>query len=138
MSDVGEECRVRADSSGNYDPDKSELAEDGTFRVDRKYSVFVEVSSEKGRIANGGIFQPLNRGTTSELIKNGENGILIEDDRLGELPQIINNLLENNEERKRIAKNGQRTILEQWPSWEERVRDEVDLVEKLAGNKVGV
>lgn len=55
--DVGEECRVRADSSGNYDPDKSELAEDGTFRVDRKYSVFVEVSSEKGRIANGGIFQ---------------------------------------------------------------------------------
>jgi hypothetical protein len=80
----------------------------------------------------------LNRGTTSELIKNGENGILIEDDRLGELPQIINNLLENNEERKRIAKNGQRTILEQWPSWEERVRDEVDLVEKLAGNKVGV
>lgn len=39
---------------------------------------------------------------------------------------------------KRIAKNGQRTILEQWPSWEERVRDEVDLVEKLAGNKVGV
>jgi len=80
----------------------------------------------------------LNGGTTSELIKNGENGILIEDDRLGELPQIINNLLENNEERKRIAKNGQRTILEQWPSWEERVRDEVDLVEKLAGNKVGV
>lgn len=80
----------------------------------------------------------LNRGTTSELIKNGENGILIEDDRLGELPQIINNLLENSEERKRIAKNGQRTILEQWPSWEERVRDEVDLVEKLAGNKVGV
>ena len=56
----------------------------------------------------------------------------------GELPQIINNLLENSEERKRIAKNGQRTILEQWPSWEERVRDEVDLVEKLAGNKVGV
>ena len=55
--DVGEECRVRADGSGNYDPDKSELAEDGTFRVDRKYSVFVEVSSEKGRIANGGIFQ---------------------------------------------------------------------------------
>ena len=57
---------------------------------------------------------------------------------LPDLPQIINNLLENNEERKRIAKNGQRTILEQWPSWEERVRDEVDLVEKLAGNKVGV
>ena len=52
--------------------------------------------------------------------------------------RIINNLLENNEERKRIAKNGHRTILEQWPSWEERVRDEVDLVEKLAGNKVGV
>lgn len=78
----------------------------------------------------------LNRGTTSELIKNGENGILIEDDRLGELPQIINNLLKNNEERKRIAENGRKTILEQWPSWEERVKTEVDLVERLADNKV--
>lgn len=78
----------------------------------------------------------LNRGTTSELIKNGDNGILIEDEQLGELPRIINNLLENNEERKRIAENGRKTILEQWPSWEERVKKEVDLIENLVDNKV--
>ena len=58
----------------------------------------------------------LNRGTTSELIKNGENGILIEDDRLGELPQIINNLLENNEEtekdRQEWTENDFRTVAE--------------------------
>lgn len=73
----------------------------------------------------------LNRGTTSELIKNGENGILVEDDQLEYLPERINNLFKNNEERKRIAKNGQKTILEQWPSWEERVKNEVDLIEEL-------
>lgn len=78
----------------------------------------------------------LNRGTTSELIKNGENGILIDDEQLGELPRIINNLLENNEERKRIAENGRKTILEQWPSWEERVKKEIDLIENLVDNKV--
>lgn len=77
----------------------------------------------------------LNRGTTSELIKNGENGILVEDSQLAELPQIINNLLNNNEKRVRIAKNGQKTILEQWPSWEERVKYEVDLIERLANDR---
>lgn len=57
----------------------------------------------------------LNRGTTSELIKNGENGILIEDDRLGELPQIINNLLEivkSGKDRQEWTENDFRTVAE--------------------------
>ena len=75
--DSGEECRIRYDSEGNYDSANSDLTANGTFRADRKYSVFVEVSSEGGRIANGGMFQ------LYMTLDNGANALLSVDNSTG-------------------------------------------------------
>ena len=68
--DPGEECTIRKDSDGNYDSVNSDLNANGTFRADKRYSVFIEVSSEVGRIANGGIFQ------LYMTLDNGANALL--------------------------------------------------------------
>lgn len=76
----------------------------------------------------------LNRGTTSQLIKNGVNGVLVEDNEIAELPVIIANLLKNEGERIEIGRNGQKTIMDDFFTWEERVKYEVELIENLVGN----
>ena len=77
----------------------------------------------------------LNKGTTKELIENKKNGILVEEEDIDKLPEIINDILIDNQLRERIGKNAQKYMLEGWPSWEERVAYEVELVEKLSSNR---
>lgn len=73
----------------------------------------------------------LNNGTTAELIKHNENGILINLEETEKLPYYILNLLTDDDLRQRIGKNAQEFILKNWPDWDERVKIEVDLAEKL-------
>jgi len=73
----------------------------------------------------------LNKGTTKELITDKKNGILVEEGEIAKLPEIINDILMNNQKREEIGRNAQKYMLEQWPTWEERVACEVSLIEKL-------
>jgi glycosyltransferase involved in cell wall biosynthesis len=73
----------------------------------------------------------LNRGATDELIKNNITGILVNDDETNNLPNIIQNILENDYLRREIGENAQKFMLEEWPSWEERVNYELNLIESL-------
>ena len=77
----------------------------------------------------------LNKGTTNELIENKKTGILVEEEDIEKLPEIINDILMDNQLREQIGKNAQQYMLENWPTWEERVAYEVDLIEKLSSNR---
>lgn len=75
----------------------------------------------------------LNRGTTKEFIQNGYNGIVVEESQLDELPQMVCGLLSSPQECERLGNNARDYILKEWPSWEERVKNEVDIVEQICG-----
>jgi glycosyltransferase involved in cell wall biosynthesis len=71
----------------------------------------------------------INVGETERFIQNRKNGILIEEEDVGELHEIINELLDNDSLRLTLAENGKKWALENLDTWEERVRKEVRMVE---------
>lgn len=73
----------------------------------------------------------LNRGATGDLIKHNTTGILVNDNEKDNLPEILHNILENDYLRKEIGDNAQKFMLNEWPSWEERVNYELNLIETL-------
>ena len=76
----------------------------------------------------------LNTGTTSDLIKHLENGILLEPDQIDGLPQLILDLLNDEDLRQSLGKAARQFILENWPTWEERVAQEVRLIEEVVAH----
>jgi glycosyltransferase involved in cell wall biosynthesis len=76
----------------------------------------------------------LNMGATSELIKHNRNGVLVNADEIGRLPDTIVSLLGDEELAKRIGGYAQRFMLNNWPTWEERANLEVDLIEALCSD----
>lgn len=73
----------------------------------------------------------LDRGATRELIKDGENGIVIKS--FEELKDAIIKLLSDPSLIARLGSEAKKTIAT-WPSWEERVQQEVDLINSLCEN----
>jgi glycosyltransferase involved in cell wall biosynthesis len=73
----------------------------------------------------------LNTGSVKEVVKDGENGRVIEEENLPELPVVILELLLDDEKRKRFGENAQKFALQNFISWEERVSKEVELIEGL-------
>lgn len=73
----------------------------------------------------------LDRGTTRELIKDGENGIVIES--FEELKDAIIKLLSDTNLVTRLGLEAKKTI-DTWPSWEERVQQEIELINSLCRN----
>jgi glycosyltransferase involved in cell wall biosynthesis len=76
----------------------------------------------------------LDTGRTSQVIKNEVNGVLLRALDLEKLPDIINRLLTDDENRNRLGKEAREYALKNFWSWEERVQTEVSLVEDLFGN----
>ena len=73
----------------------------------------------------------LNRGTTKDLIHDKENGIIIEPKDISNLPNIVSGLLNDDIERKRIGENARNFMLREWPTWEKRVQQEIDIITNL-------
>lgn len=73
----------------------------------------------------------LDRGTTRELIKDGENGIVI--NSFEELKDTIIKLLSDTSLVTRLGAEAKKTI-DTWPSWEERVQQEIKLINSLCEN----
>lgn len=74
----------------------------------------------------------LNTGATGEIIKNGYNGILLEYKNLKDLPKIIIDLLNSDNLREELGRNAREYALKHFQTWDERVRMEVELIEKVA------
>jgi glycosyltransferase involved in cell wall biosynthesis len=71
----------------------------------------------------------LNTGTTSDLITHLENGFLLEADGIHKLAEAIVSLLDDERLCGSLGRSARDFMLEHWPSWEERVAQEVQLVE---------
>lgn len=63
----------------------------------------------------------LNNGGTGSVIKNEENGILLEEDQLEKLPDKIIELFENKQKRERIAGEAFRYAEKNFYTWEKRL-----------------
>ena len=73
----------------------------------------------------------LDRGTTRDLIKDGENGIVIKS--CEELKDAIIRLLSDPSLITRLGLEAKKTIAT-WPSWEERVQIEMEMINNLCEN----
>lgn len=73
----------------------------------------------------------LDRGATRDLIKDGENGIVIKSSE--ELKDAIIRLLSDPSLITRLGLEAKKTIAT-WPSWEERVQIEMEMINSLCEN----
>lgn len=67
----------------------------------------------------------LNNGNTGQFIKNGENGILLEYEDLPKLPEVIKELLANEDLRSRLGASARKFAEEHFWSWQERIEAEI-------------
>ena len=67
---------------------------------------------------------------TFKIIKDGETGLLAEEDP-EDIARKVLSLLRNRGLYKRISKNAKRFALSHFPSWEERIREEAELISSL-------
>jgi glycosyltransferase involved in cell wall biosynthesis len=75
----------------------------------------------------------LNNGSTGQLIKNNQNGILLELDQLEELPDQMMRLIEDAELRLQLGKAAREDAEKTFWTWEERMREELEQVGGLIG-----
>jgi glycosyltransferase involved in cell wall biosynthesis len=73
----------------------------------------------------------LDSGGTNEIVKNGQNGVLIEYNALSNLSKVILNLLDNENLNKELGKKAQEFANEHFHTWNERVMMEIELIEGL-------
>jgi glycosyltransferase involved in cell wall biosynthesis len=71
-----------------------------------------------------------NVGGISELIKNGETGILVESKKFSSLLDEINKLLKNPILQKKLSENGHKFIIENY-TWESLYQKYVDFYQNL-------
>lgn len=70
-------------------------------------------------------------GDTNKFIFNSKNGILLKKEEVDKLPEIIINLLKNDEYREKLGKNAREFAEKNFWTWEERMEAEIKEVEKL-------
>lgn len=76
----------------------------------------------------------LNRGATETLIKNDNTGVLVERVDNNDLSTAINDLLSNDQKCITIGNNGKSFLIKNWPTWEERINAEVNIIKELTCN----
>ncbi|MHB8962856.1 MAG: glycosyltransferase family 4 protein [Saccharofermentanales bacterium] len=73
----------------------------------------------------------LDVGDTAELIKNDENGILLDVNRLDEIPVQIHRILKDRDFAIKIGENARKYARDNFWSWEDRMNEEADVVNRL-------
>jgi len=73
----------------------------------------------------------LNSGNTRHVIKNNQNGILLNYSELHLLPHFLLELLADEKQRTLLANNAKRYAINNFWTWEERVEAEIKLFKKL-------
>lgn len=74
----------------------------------------------------------LNRGTTTDLIKHNKNGYVIETSE--ELVFALEKLIINESLRQSLGSNAHDYMINNWPSWEERIQTEIDILNRITQN----
>ena len=82
-------------------------------------------------LACGKCIITLNTGATRLVILNNQSGILLEVDELDRLPEVINNLLSDDNFRKSLEENARRYAVKHLETWDKRIEKEVKLVEAI-------
>ncbi len=72
---------------------------------------------------------------TSEVVRDGETGLLVPDGDIATLAQRLSLLLENDELRERLSREAAAFGRHHFVSWEERISREIEALEGLAGKK---
>ena len=80
---------------------------------------------------NGKCILTINNGGTSKFIKNGETGIVLEENELERIPERIIGLLKSEDERDQYGQEAKKYAHKHFWSWEERLNQELFEVEKL-------
>ena len=73
----------------------------------------------------------LNTGDTRQVIKNNQNGILLNYSELNSLPSVLLELLNNEKYRRMLANNAKKFAINKVWTWEKRADAEIKLVERL-------
>ncbi|HHV72572.1 MAG TPA: glycosyltransferase family 4 protein [Clostridia bacterium] len=73
----------------------------------------------------------LNNGTTGQIIKNYENGILLEMDQLKDLPKYVLELINNKDLREKLGKAAKEYAEKNFWTWEERMQAEINQLNLL-------
>ncbi len=73
----------------------------------------------------------LNVGDTASLIKNNENGVILELSQLNEIPHYIHKIIDNSKYAEMLGNNAKRYAQVHFWDWHERMKAELDLVDKL-------
>lgn len=73
----------------------------------------------------------LNVGDTASLIKNNENGVILELSQLDEIPRYVHKIIDNNEYAKMLGNNAKRYAKDHFWSWQDRMKAELALVGNL-------
>jgi len=77
----------------------------------------------------------LNTGETSEIIKNNENGILLDVNYINNLPNVIIQLLNDEKLRNKLGRNARKYALENFLTWDQRIKMEIKFIEELCLKK---
>lgn len=73
----------------------------------------------------------LDVGDTSELIKNGENGILLSLDNLSQISHMMNKIIEDKEFRDNLSMGALKTAHREFWNWDDRISAEISKVSLL-------
>ena len=75
----------------------------------------------------------LSNGATPKLVRDGVTAILVDENRLSELPSVMVSLLKNDTKRACMGQAARKFAIEKLQTWPERLAMEVELIEQLVG-----
>ncbi len=79
----------------------------------------------------------LDTGSTADVVRDGENGILLPTDGLPRLPSILLGLLADDDGRRRLGEAARVDVDRRLPTVEERQAMEVEAVERAVSERIG-
>jgi glycosyltransferase involved in cell wall biosynthesis len=79
----------------------------------------------------------LDKGSTSDFVKDGKTGVLLSVDKLPELPRVILDLLSDDARASALGEAARVRMDETFPTVEERQAMEVEVVERAVRERAG-
>lgn len=74
----------------------------------------------------------LDLGSTNKFAKNNRTAIVIDKSELKNLGNILSKILKDTSKMEKIGKNAQKYIKENFEDWDDRIKKEIKLIEKIA------
>ncbi|AQQ71511.1 GDP-mannose-dependent alpha-(1-6)-phosphatidylinositol monomannoside mannosyltransferase [Limihaloglobus sulfuriphilus] len=73
-------------------------------------------------------------GSTTEVVSDGENAVVLSPGETEEFAEAIIDLLGNPDKRRILSKNAYETAMERFSTWDERMEEEYNLISNLVNN----